>query len=77
MQEEILFQGAIDLLAVGEEVRVIDYKYSGKTAETLLKEYAPQLHIYRLAVAKILHVEPSAIRCTLVNIKKGYSVDVE
>ncbi len=77
LQEEILFQGAIDLLAVGEEVRVIDYKYSGKTAETLLKEYAPQLHIYRLAVAKILHVEPSAIRCTLVNIKKGYSVEVE
>ncbi len=75
--EQIIFQGAIDLLAVGEEVRIIDYKYSGKDAQGLLAQYTPQLQLYRMAVAKILKREEKSIRCTIVNIKRGFAVDVE
>ncbi|MBQ2768991.1 MAG: UvrD-helicase domain-containing protein [Clostridia bacterium] len=75
--EQIIFQGAIDLLAVGDEVRIIDYKYSGKDAQGLLAQYTPQLQLYRMAVAKILQREEKSIRCTIVNIKRGISVDVE
>ena len=76
--EEIIFQGAIDLLAVGEEeIRVIDYKYSVKSAEQLLAHYRPQLELYRLAVAKILNVEKEKIRLSIVNIYRGFQVDVE
>ncbi len=75
--EEMLFQGAIDLLAVGEDgVRIIDYKYSVKDAETLRKTYAAQLSLYRLATAKIMGIAPENIRCTIVNIYHGFQVDV-
>ena len=74
--EEMIFQGAIDLLAVGEEeVRIIDYKYSQKSAKELKEHYAPQLALYRLAVSKIMDVPQEKIRCTIVNIYRGFQVD--
>ena len=75
--EEMLFQGAIDLLSVGEEVRIIDYKYSSRNAETLRSHYRPQLELYRLATAKILKIDPKRIRCSIVNIKRGFQVDMD
>ncbi len=75
--EEMLFQGAIDLLSVGEEVRIIDYKYSNRSAEELKTHYKPQLDLYRLATAKIMKIDAAKIRCTVVNIKRGFQVDVE
>ena len=76
--EEMIFQGAIDLLAVSEEeIRVIDYKYSVKNAEQLLEHYRPQLELYRLAVAKILNQPKEKIRLSIVNIYRGFQVDVE
>lgn len=75
--EETIFQGAIDVLAVGEdEVRIIDYKFSKGNAEYLRAHYRPQLELYRLAVAKILKVDASKIRCTIVNIERGFQTDV-
>ena len=75
--EEMLFQGAIDLLAVGEDgVHIVDYKYSVKNAETLRKTYAPQLALYRLATAKIMGISPEKIRCSIVNIYHGFQVDM-
>ena len=75
--EEMLFQGALDLLSVGERVQIIDYKYSSSNAETLKVRYKPQLDLYKLAVAKIMKIEPSAIRCSIVNIRKGFQVDMD
>ena len=75
--EEMIFQGAIDLLAVGEdEVRIIDYKYSAKDGEYLREHYAPQLALYRLATAKILRVPIEKIRCSIVNIRRGFQIDL-
>ncbi len=75
--EEMIFQGAIDLLAVGEETRVIDYKYSNRGAEELKKHYQPQLDLYKLAVAKIMKIDKNSIRCTIVNIKRGFAVEMD
>lgn len=75
--EKMLFQGAIDLLAIGEkEVRIIDYKYSDKSEESLKAHYQPQLDLYRKAVASILKIAEEKVRCTIVNIKHCFSVEM-
>ncbi len=76
--EEMLFQGAIDLLAVGEkEVRIIDYKYSVRDPDSVKEHYRLQLRLYKNAAAKILKISPDRVRCTIVNIYRGYQVDVD
>lgn len=76
--EEMIFQGAIDLLAVGEgEARVIDYKYSTFGAERLKNHYKPQLELYRKTAAKILKLDEKKVRCTIVNIFRGFQTDVD
>ncbi len=75
--EQMLFQGAIDLLAVDENgAWIVDYKYSGRTEVSIREHYQKQLGVYRLAVAKILNIPQDKIRCTIVNIYKGYQIDV-
>ncbi len=77
-EEEMIFQGAIDLLAVGEnEAWIIDYKYSVKDGASLQAHYRPQLELYRKATAKILNVPIENVRCTIVNIYLGFQVDIE
>lgn len=75
--EEMIFQGAIDLLAVGDTVRIIDYKYSSHDSEYLRKKYRLQLELYRLATAKIMNIPPEKIRCCIVNIAQGFQVDMD
>ena len=76
--EEMLFQGAIDLLAEGEEETwIIDYKYSKGGAEYLKKHYKPQLDLYKRAVAKITGRRLDSIRCRIVNIFHGFEVDMD
>ena len=78
--EEMIFQGAIDLLAVDEtsgSVRIIDYKYSAHDADYLRERYRLQLELYRLATAKTLKIEPSNIDCAIVNIRRGFQVEMD
>ncbi|MBQ8320304.1 MAG: UvrD-helicase domain-containing protein [Clostridia bacterium] len=76
-KDELLFQGAIDLMAEGEtDVEIVDYKYSRKGAEKLRESYLPQLTLYKKAVARILKKEEREIRCTIVNIYRGFEVDM-
>ena len=78
LQEEMLFQGAIDLLAVGdEEAWIIDYKYSRKDAKLLKKHYRPQIELYRLATSKILRLPIEKVHCSIVNISRGFQVDFD
>lgn len=78
-EEEMIFQGAIDLLCVGDdgEVRIIDYKFSGYGAEYLRTHYRPQLDLYKQATAKIMGVDPAKIKCSIVNIFHGFQVDMD
>lgn len=77
--EELLFQGAIDLLAIANDnkVRIIDYKYSVKDAETLKKQYAPQLDLYKKATSRILKIPASNIQCSIVNLFRGFEVEMD
>ena len=76
--EEVLFQGAIDLLAVGDDrVDIIDYKYSVKDKWYLQEHYAPQLALYKKAIAKIFKMDVSKIHCTIVNIFQGFEVPMD
>lgn len=76
--EQTIFQGAIDLLAIGEnEVRIIDYKYSVKDKASIKAHYKPQLDLYKQATAKILGVDIATIRTSIVNIYRGYQVDMD
>lgn len=78
LSEEMLFQGAIDLLAIGEDqVRIIDYKYSVRNPDSIKEHYRLQLRLYKNAAAKILKISPEKVRCTIVNIYLGYQVDVD
>ena len=74
-----MFQGAIDLLAVSDEgdVRVIDYKYSVGDAEYLKNHYALQLALYRKVTARIMKLPLEKIRCTIVNIYRGFEVEMD
>ncbi len=76
-EEEMIFQGALDLLAVGEEAEIVDYKYSRKNAKSLRAHYKPQLDLYRRAVSKILKLPSEKIHCTIVNIYYGFEVNMD
>ena len=74
----MIFQGAIDLLAVnGNNAWIIDYKYSMKDANALKEHYKPQLNLYKMATAKILRIPQENIKCSIVNIFKGFQTDFE
>jgi ATP-dependent exoDNAse (exonuclease V) beta subunit len=76
--EEMIFQGAIDLLAVGiDEAEIIDYKYSRKNAKSLKEHYQPQLDLYRQATAKILKLPLEKVHGTIVNIYYGFEVKMD
>lgn len=69
-RDEVVFQGAIDLLCESEEgYLILDYKYSGKDDGALRERYAPQIALYKKAVARIMRVDESTVRARIVNIK--------
>lgn len=75
--EEMIFQGAIDLLAVDEnEAWIIDYKDSVKDASALRETYQPQLELYRMAVSKITKLPKEKIRCFIVNLHRGFQMEI-
>ncbi len=82
-EEEMIFQGAIDLMADGYDaqgervIRIIDYKYSQRDAKSLREHYKQQLELYRQAAAKITGVPRNKISCSIVNIYHGFQVDMD
>ena len=73
--KEVLFQGFIDLLAITEQgVEIVDYKYSSKSGEKLKQHYAPQITLYKKAVAKIMKIDERTIKATVVNIQTGEEI---
>lgn len=68
-KQGVLLQGAIDLLAKTETgYKVIDYKYSHKNREEIVKTYSKQLALYKKAVALITKTPPEKIETIIVNI---------
>ena len=68
-RDEVLVQGAIDLLCVkGGRAVIVDYKYSSKPDGLLADTYRRQLDLYRLAAEKILSVPRENTEAYIVNI---------
>ena len=75
--DDVLVQGAIDLLAVrGEDISIIDYKYSVLGDGDLIKKYTPQLELYKKAVARILGKDESSISATIINIRRCREINL-
>ncbi len=73
----VLLQGAIDLLAdtdVG--CKIIDYKYSVKSAEQLKQTYSGQLALYKKAVALITGKPAESIETVIVNIFRKEQINL-
>ena len=76
-EAQMLFQGAIDLLAIGkEQTTIIDYKFSQGDKEYLKNHYAPQLQLYKKAVSKITGRAEEKIKTVIVNIARGFTVEI-
>ena len=76
--EKGIFQGVPDVLAIGEDggVWIVDYKFSSGGAAYLKEKYAVQLDLYKKVTAKILRVQEEKIRATIVNINRGFEVEI-
>lgn len=75
--EGVLLQGAIDLLAKTDTgYKVIDYKYSHKNKEEIIKTYSKQLALYKKAVALITGTPPEKIETIIVNIFRKEQINL-
>ena len=76
--DRIVFQGAVDLLAETEEGwLLVDYKLSSHPDEQLRRDYAPQIALYKKAVAAAMHVSEHTVRACILNIALGREVDMD
>ena len=74
--DEIIFQGAIDLLVIGGGYEVIDYKYSVLSDSALKEKYAVQIDLYKKAVARVAGVREEEVRAKIVNIARCREIDL-
>ncbi len=73
----VLLQGAIDLLARTDGgYKIIDYKYSHKSAEQLKETYFKQLALYKKAVALITGTDADCIQTIIVNIFRKEQINL-
>ena len=74
-QEEVVVQGIIDLLAVGENGAIIvDYKYSSLDALSLKARYKKQLDLYALALERATKIP--TLKKVLLNLFTGDTIEV-
>ena len=76
--DDILVQGAIDLVAQGDfGIKIIDYKYSHKDDEKLIATYSRQLNLYKKALVRITGYKESQISTAIVNIYKKRQINLD
>ena len=76
--DEILIQGAMDLVAQGDfGVKIIDYKYSQKDDEKLIETYSQQLSLYKKALSRITGCKESEISAVIVNIYRKRQINLD
>ena len=75
--DKVLIQGAIDLLAKTDTgYKIIDYKYSHKSAEQLIQTYSKQLALYKKAVQVITRTDAERIETVIVNIFRKEQINL-
>lgn len=76
--DDVVYQGAIDLFAFTKNgCALVDYKYSRRSDEDIVKHYALQLRLYRATLAKLLNIAEESISVTVINIRTCRAVPVE
>ncbi|MCH5148724.1 MAG: UvrD-helicase domain-containing protein [Clostridiales bacterium] len=76
--DEILIQGAMDLVAQGDfGIKIIDYKYSQKDDEKLIETYSQQLSLYKKALSRVTGCKESEISAVIVNIYKKRQINLD
>jgi len=74
--DNILVQGIIDLLCIkGDEVIILDYKYSQKDKDGLIKTYKKQLDLYALAVERSLNKK--VIKKAIVSLRNSEVIEID
>lgn len=54
-EEKVIVQGVIDLMSIeGEEVTLVDYKYSRSSPDVIKQRYFEQMRVYSLAIERVL-----------------------
>ena len=76
--DEILIQGAMDLVAQGDfGIKIIDYKYSQKDDEKLIETYSQQLSLYKKALSRVTGCKESEISAVIVNIYRKRQINLD
>ncbi len=75
--DEVVFQGAIDLLAEGADgTTIIDYKFSSHDDARIRRDYAAQINLYKKAVARIRKIEERTVKAIIVNILQCREIEM-
>ena len=76
-KDEIVFQGAIDLLCeTPQGYLILDYKYSGHGDEYLRARYEKQIRLYKKAAAHALKIDEEKISAKLINIARCREINI-
>ena len=76
-EDEIIFQGALDLLVEeerGKRYTLIDYKFSSHDDGAIRTHYAVQIKLYKKAIAMITGAREEDISARIVNIARGREI---
>ncbi len=73
--EDIIIQGVMDLLILGDTTYLVDYKYSGKSDEELVNLYEKQFYVYEMAYKTLFGANID--KKVLVNLKKGTEIAIK
>ncbi len=74
LEDKVLVQGVIDLVGLGEDAVLVDYKYTSLPPSVVAKKYAKQLRVYRIAVERLLGKRVR--RAVLVLIRTAEAVEM-
>ena len=76
--DEVIFQGAIDLLVEEGDGRytIYDYKFSGHDDARIHADYALQMKLYRKTVAKIAGVREEDVAVRILNLVRGSVIEM-
>lgn len=72
--EMVLVQGTIDLLVLGEENIIVDFKYSGIPDNQLRDKYRKQLEIYKNAVESSMNIKIN--KAYIYSFKRGKVIEI-
>lgn len=75
VDDEVLVQGAIDLLVAGEEVWIVDFKKTDERTDILVDRYKTQLKLYSLAVEKAIGRKPD--KAMLLIIGRNEQIEIK